>query len=45
MMDAEDQEQESKASKGALKITIHVLKSINQKELADTLEKSKRYLF
>ncbi|CDQ94177.1 unnamed protein product, partial [Oncorhynchus mykiss] len=31
--------QESSAREGALKITLHILRKINQKELADTLEK------
>ncbi|KAK6291357.1 hypothetical protein J4Q44_G00381230 [Coregonus suidteri] len=31
--------QESSAREGALKITLHVLRKMNQKELADTLEK------
>ncbi|XP_045567877.1 NLR family CARD domain-containing protein 3, partial [Salmo salar] len=36
---AEDEKQESSAREGALKITLHVLRKMNQKELADTLEK------
>ncbi|KAJ7998139.1 hypothetical protein DPEC_G00219490, partial [Dallia pectoralis] len=36
----EDVKQESSAKEGALKITLHVLRNMNQKELADTLEKS-----
>uniref|UniRef100_A0A674CFX9 B30.2/SPRY domain-containing protein n=1 Tax=Salmo trutta TaxID=8032 RepID=A0A674CFX9_SALTR len=39
VMDAEDEKQESSAREGALKITLHVLRKMNQKELADTLEK------
>ncbi|XP_038841675.1 NACHT, LRR and PYD domains-containing protein 3-like [Salvelinus namaycush] len=39
VVDAEDEKQESSAREGALKITLHVLRKINQKELADTLEK------
>uniref|UniRef100_A0A673VUV9 B30.2/SPRY domain-containing protein n=2 Tax=Salmo trutta TaxID=8032 RepID=A0A673VUV9_SALTR len=40
VVDAEDEKQESRAREAALKITLHVLKKINQKELADTLEKN-----
>uniref|UniRef100_A0A674AM37 NACHT domain-containing protein n=1 Tax=Salmo trutta TaxID=8032 RepID=A0A674AM37_SALTR len=39
VVDAEDEKQESSAREGALKITLHVLSKMNQKELADTLEK------
>ncbi|XP_031669616.1 NLR family CARD domain-containing protein 3-like, partial [Oncorhynchus kisutch] len=39
VVDAEDEQQESSARKGALKITLHILSKMNQKELADTLEK------
>ncbi|XP_028979407.2 uncharacterized protein LOC114840368 [Esox lucius] len=39
-VDPEDELQESSAKEGALKITMHVLRKMNQKELADTLEKS-----
>ncbi|KAM9471291.1 NLR family CARD domain-containing protein 3-like isoform 2-T2 [Salvelinus alpinus] len=39
VVDAEDEKQESSAREGALKITLHVLRTMNQKELADTLEK------
>ncbi|XP_067084502.1 NACHT, LRR and PYD domains-containing protein 12-like isoform X1 [Osmerus mordax] len=39
VVDPEYQKQESSARKGALKITLHVLRNMNQKELADTLEK------
>ncbi|XP_071028946.1 NLR family CARD domain-containing protein 3-like isoform X1 [Oncorhynchus clarkii lewisi] len=35
----EDEKQESSAREGALKITLHILRKMNQKELADTLEK------
>ena len=42
VMDPEHQKQESSARKGALKITLHILRNMNQKELADKLEKSKR---
>ena len=42
VVDPEYQKQESSARKGALKITLHILRNMNQKELADTLEKSKR---
>ncbi|KAK6291273.1 hypothetical protein J4Q44_G00380390 [Coregonus suidteri] len=40
VVDAEDEKQESSAREGALKITLHVLRKMNQKELADTLEKT-----
>ncbi|KAM9540315.1 NACHT, LRR and PYD domains-containing protein 3-like isoform 6-T6 [Salvelinus alpinus] len=39
VVDAEDEQQESSAREGALKITLHVLRKMNQKDLADTLEK------
>ncbi|XP_031675698.1 NLR family CARD domain-containing protein 3-like [Oncorhynchus kisutch] len=39
VVDPEDEQQESSAREGALKITLHVLRKMNQKELADTLEK------
>ncbi|KAM9540306.1 NACHT, LRR and PYD domains-containing protein 3-like isoform 5-T6 [Salvelinus alpinus] len=39
VVDAEDEKQESSAREGALKIPLHVLRTMNQKELADTLEK------
>ncbi|KAJ7998221.1 hypothetical protein DPEC_G00220340 [Dallia pectoralis] len=39
-VDPEDVKQESSAKEGVLKITLHVLRNMNQKELADTLEKS-----
>uniref|UniRef100_A0A674CG32 B30.2/SPRY domain-containing protein n=1 Tax=Salmo trutta TaxID=8032 RepID=A0A674CG32_SALTR len=38
VVDVEDEKQESSAREGALKITLHVLRKMNQKELADTLE-------
>ncbi|XP_062307505.1 NACHT, LRR and PYD domains-containing protein 12-like isoform X1 [Osmerus eperlanus] len=38
VVDPEYQKQESSAREGALKITLHVLRNMNQKELADTLE-------
>ncbi|XP_067091733.1 NACHT, LRR and PYD domains-containing protein 14-like isoform X2 [Osmerus mordax] len=38
VVDPEYQKQESSARKGALKITLHVLRNMNHKELADTLE-------
>ncbi|KAM9545656.1 NACHT, LRR and PYD domains-containing protein 3-like isoform 2-T2 [Salvelinus alpinus] len=38
MVDTEDEKQESSAREGALKITLHVLRKMNQTELADTLE-------
>ncbi|XP_064818589.1 NACHT, LRR and PYD domains-containing protein 3-like isoform X3 [Oncorhynchus masou masou] len=40
VVDAEDEKHESSAREGALKITLHILRKMNQKELADTLEKS-----
>ncbi|CDQ92904.1 unnamed protein product [Oncorhynchus mykiss] len=43
VVDAEDEKHESSAREGALKITLHILRKMNQKELADTLEKSKSY--
>ncbi|XP_052365896.1 LOW QUALITY PROTEIN: NLR family CARD domain-containing protein 3-like [Oncorhynchus keta] len=39
VVDAEDEKQESSAREGALKITLHILRKMNQKELADTLDK------
>uniref|UniRef100_A0A6Q2Z2Z2 B30.2/SPRY domain-containing protein n=2 Tax=Esox lucius TaxID=8010 RepID=A0A6Q2Z2Z2_ESOLU len=39
-VDLEDEEKESSAKEGVLKITLHVLRNMNQNELADTLEKS-----
>ncbi|XP_046902067.1 protein NLRC3-like isoform X5 [Hypomesus transpacificus] len=42
VVDHEYQKQESCAREGALKITLHVLRNMNQKELADTLEKNER---
>ncbi|XP_019906870.2 NLR family CARD domain-containing protein 3-like isoform X2 [Esox lucius] len=38
---APEDEEVSSAKEGALKITLHFLRNINQKELADKLEKSK----
>ncbi|KAK6325802.1 hypothetical protein J4Q44_G00051440, partial [Coregonus suidteri] len=40
VVDAEDEKHLSSAREGALKITLHVLRKMNQKELADTLEKN-----
>ncbi|XP_071223472.1 NLR family CARD domain-containing protein 3-like isoform X2 [Salvelinus alpinus] len=40
VVDSEDEKQECSAREGALKSTLHVVRNINQKELADTLEKS-----
>ncbi|XP_038841334.1 NLR family CARD domain-containing protein 3-like, partial [Salvelinus namaycush] len=40
VVDAEDEKQDSSAREGALKITLHILRKMNQKELADTLEKN-----
>ncbi|XP_071028757.1 NLR family CARD domain-containing protein 3-like [Oncorhynchus clarkii lewisi] len=37
--ESQKQDEESSAREGALKITLHVLRKMNQKELADTLEK------
>ncbi|XP_067114430.1 NLR family CARD domain-containing protein 3-like isoform X8 [Osmerus mordax] len=42
VVDPEYQKQESSAREGALKITLHVLRNMNHKELADTLEKNER---
>ncbi|XP_067084491.1 NACHT, LRR and PYD domains-containing protein 12-like isoform X5 [Osmerus mordax] len=42
VVDPEYQKQESSAREGALKITLHVLRNMNQKELADTLEENER---
>ncbi|XP_071003699.1 NLR family CARD domain-containing protein 3-like [Oncorhynchus clarkii lewisi] len=39
VVDIEDEKQESSAREGALKITPQVLRKMNEKELADTLEK------
>ncbi|XP_071003697.1 NLR family CARD domain-containing protein 3-like [Oncorhynchus clarkii lewisi] len=39
VVDPEDEQQESSAREGALKITLHILRKMNEKELADTLEK------
>ncbi|XP_071246517.1 NLR family CARD domain-containing protein 3-like [Salvelinus alpinus] len=44
VVDAEDEKQESSAREGALKITLHILRKMNQKELADTLEKNSEEL-
>ena len=41
VVDPEYQKHESSAKKGALKITLHLLRIRNQKELADKLERSK----
>ncbi|XP_036795539.1 NLR family CARD domain-containing protein 3-like [Oncorhynchus mykiss] len=40
VVDAENEKQESSAREGALKITLHILRKMNLKELADTLEKN-----
>ncbi|XP_067103200.1 NACHT, LRR and PYD domains-containing protein 12-like isoform X1 [Osmerus mordax] len=40
IVDPEYQKQESSAKKGALKITLHLLRIMNQKELADKLERN-----
>lgn len=37
----EDKNQDSSASEGVLKITLHVLKEMGQRELANILEKRK----
>ncbi|XP_071029868.1 NLR family CARD domain-containing protein 3-like [Oncorhynchus clarkii lewisi] len=39
VVDAEDEKLESSAREGALKITLHILRKMNQGDLADTLEK------
>uniref|UniRef100_A0A8C7S7H2 NACHT domain-containing protein n=1 Tax=Oncorhynchus mykiss TaxID=8022 RepID=A0A8C7S7H2_ONCMY len=39
VVDIEDEKQEISAREGALKITLHILRKMNQKEHADTLEK------
>ncbi|KAL0992591.1 hypothetical protein UPYG_G00095460, partial [Umbra pygmaea] len=39
VVDSEDGKQESSAKEGALKITLHFLRNMNQEQLADTLEK------
>ncbi|XP_046881841.1 NACHT, LRR and PYD domains-containing protein 12-like [Hypomesus transpacificus] len=39
VVDPEYQKQESSAREGALKITLHILRNMNQMELADTLAK------
>nr|XP_024002956.1 uncharacterized protein LOC112081122 isoform X2 [Salvelinus alpinus] len=41
VVDIEIAKQESNAREGALKITLHMLRNMNQTELADILEKSK----
>ncbi|KAL0970622.1 hypothetical protein UPYG_G00244590 [Umbra pygmaea] len=43
VVDSEDGKQESSAKEGALKITLHFLRNMNQEQLADTLEESKIY--
>ncbi|KAL0992613.1 hypothetical protein UPYG_G00095730 [Umbra pygmaea] len=40
VVDSEDVKQESSAKEGALKITLHFLRNMNQEQLADTLEES-----
>ncbi|KAL0993527.1 hypothetical protein UPYG_G00109130 [Umbra pygmaea] len=40
VVDSEDGKQESSVKEGALKIILHFLRNMNQKELADTLEES-----
>ncbi|CDQ95320.1 unnamed protein product [Oncorhynchus mykiss] len=44
VVDPEDEKQESSAREGVLKMTLHILRTMNQKELADTLEKCKSCL-
>ncbi|KAK6307980.1 hypothetical protein J4Q44_G00212510 [Coregonus suidteri] len=44
VVDSEVAKQESNAREGALKITLHMLRNMNQTELADTLEKTPREL-
>ncbi|XP_045079278.1 NLR family CARD domain-containing protein 3-like [Coregonus clupeaformis] len=41
VVDSEDEKKQKSAREAALKITLHVLTNMDQKELADTLEKSK----
>ncbi|KAL0992686.1 hypothetical protein UPYG_G00096760 [Umbra pygmaea] len=41
VVDSEDVKQKSSAKEGALNITLHFLRNMNEKELADTLEESK----
>lgn len=41
VVDGEDEKKQRSAREAALKITLHVLMNMDQKELADTLEKSK----
>ncbi|KAL0992576.1 hypothetical protein UPYG_G00095230 [Umbra pygmaea] len=41
VVDSEDGKQESSAKEGALKITLHFLRNMNQEQLADKLEESK----
>ncbi|XP_034151167.1 uncharacterized protein LOC109615357 isoform X2 [Esox lucius] len=43
-VDPEDKKQERSAKEGTLKITLHFLRHMKQKELADTLEKSTGHL-
>ncbi|KAL0970621.1 hypothetical protein UPYG_G00244570 [Umbra pygmaea] len=40
VVDSEDGKQESSAKEGALKITLHFLRNMNQEKLADALEES-----
>lgn len=40
-MESEAEKQESSAREGVLKITLSFLRNMNQKELADSLERSK----
>ncbi|KAL0992684.1 hypothetical protein UPYG_G00096710 [Umbra pygmaea] len=39
-VDTEDEKPESSASEGALKITLHILRNMNHKDIADTLQQS-----
>uniref|UniRef100_A0A4W5NDR4 Uncharacterized protein n=1 Tax=Hucho hucho TaxID=62062 RepID=A0A4W5NDR4_9TELE len=43
VVDAEEERQESSAREGALKITLQILRNMDQKELADILEKKKEF--
>lgn len=40
--EVEDEEDQSAVREGALKITLHVLRNMNQTDLANTLQTSKR---
>ena len=42
VVDGEDEEERRSITEGALKITLHLLRSLKQEELADILEMSKK---